>query len=68
MLTLANKAILSSFASEKMAYQRVEKHVSAWCATKLYVPQEFARTFGKPFKSPGSSGSCQLIIITLTKD
>jgi hypothetical protein len=68
MLTPANKAILCSFASEKMVYQRVKKHVSAWCATKLYVPQEFTRTFGKPFKSPGGSGSSQLIIVTVTKD
>jgi len=65
MLTIANKAILCSFASDKMAYKRVRKHVSAWCSAKLQKSQEFACTFGKAFESLGDSGSFQTIIVIL---
>jgi hypothetical protein len=68
MLAPTNVAILCSFASEKMAYKRHGEHVSAWCATKLHVPQELGRTMCKTFESPDDGGSSELVIVTTAED
>jgi len=68
MLTPANKAMLCSFASEKMAYKRVKEHISTWCATKLHIPQELTRTICIPLEPPDSSRASQLILAATAKD
>jgi hypothetical protein len=68
MLAPTNKAILCSFASEKMAYKRHREHVSAWCATKVHIPQELGRTICKALESLDNGGSSKLVVVTTTKD
>jgi hypothetical protein len=68
MLAPTNKAILCSFANESMVYKRLGEYVSAWCATKLHIPQELGRTICKALELPYGGGSCQLVIVTAAKD
>jgi hypothetical protein len=68
MLAPDNKAILCSFASEKMAYKRHGEQVSAWCATKLHVPQELGRAICQALESPDDSRSSELVVVTAAKD